>query len=295
MIKNLLVTQFVRERKKRLRFLFKVLIFVIAIVALNYFRNEIIKFGVPDYIIQAVRFYLSADLVISFIRLVIVFIYERKNRINRGSKNNFILGINQISNILHTFNLIGSSLALFGLNPINLITSLSIVAAAIAIISKDYIANMINGMLIMFSDELMIGDEIKIGEVKGKIVDITLINLHIINDDEDLIFIPNSIIFTSQIFNYTKRRVRKVSFDFDMKNDLITEVATIENYIKTSLKAYEKYIHPDSYNLRIIKINENFTALKFQFVLNTHAAVQERDIRRVALRAVLKYIGNRKE
>lgn len=291
MIKNLIVTQFVRERKKRLRFLFKVLLFVIAIVALDYFRAEIIRYGIPDHIIGAVRFYLFADLLISFVRLMIVFIYERKHQINRGSKNNFILGINQIANILHTFNLIGSGLGLFGLSPINLITSLSIVAAAIAIISKDYIANMINGMLIMFSDELMIGDEIKIGEVKGKIVDITLINLHIINDDEDLIFIPNSMIFTSQIFNYTKRRVRKVSFDFDMKNELTADVAAIENYIKDALNDYEKYIKPESYNLRIIKINENYTALKFQFVLNKQANVLEKDIRRVALRAVLKYIG----
>ena len=148
---------------------------------------------------------------------------------------------------------------------------------------------MINGMIIMFADELTIGDEIKIGEVKGKIVDITLINMHIVNDDEDLIYIPNSIVFTSQIMNYTKRSIRKVSFDFDMKNQYLGSVAELEQYIKKSLKEYHQFIREDSYSLKIIKINENFTSLKFQFVLHKQSSVREKDIRRAALRQVLNY------
>lgn len=205
------------------------------------------------------------------------------------------MGINHIANIIHTFVLIGAILLLFKIDPINLITSLSIVAAAIAILSKDYIANMINGMLIIFSEEVMIGDEIKIGEVKGKVSDITLVNMHIVNDDEDLIYIPNSMVFTSQIFNYTKRAIRKVSFDFDLKNELATDVAAVERHIIDVLSEYHKYIKDDSYVLRIIKINENFTSLKFQFVLHRHSEVREKDIRKAALRHVLKYIGNAKQ
>lgn len=141
----------------------------------------------------------------------------------------------------------------------------------------------------------MIGDEIKIGEVKGKVTDITLVNMHIVNDDEDLIYIPNSMVFTSQIFNYTKRAIRKVSFDFDLKNELATDVAAVEKHIIDALSDYHKFIKDDSYVLRIIKINENFTSLKFQFVLHRHSEVREKDIRKAALRHVLKYIGDAKQ
>jgi len=283
------------ERKKRIWFLLKAVIFIALVFAIDNFRNQLLGYGIPEHYLRAVRFYLYADLWISFIRLSVVFYYERKHKLSKGVKSNFILGINHIANIIHTFVLIGAILLLFNIDPINLITSLSIVAAAIAILSKDYIANMINGMLIMFSDEVMIGDEIKIGEVKGKVMDITLINMHIVNDDEDLIYIPNSMAFTSQIFNYTKRAIRKVSFDFDLKNEMTSDVAAVEKHIIDVLSEYHQYIKSDSYVLRIIKINENFTSLKFQFVLHRHSEVREKDIRKAALREVLKYIGEAKK
>lgn len=284
------------ERKKRIWFLLKAVIFIATLFAIDNFKNQLIDFGIAEQYLKAIRFYLYADLWISFIRLGVVFYYQQKHKLSKGVKSNFILGINHIANIIHTFVLIGAILLLFKIDPIDLITSLSIVAAAIAILSKDYIANMINGMLIMFSEEVMIGDEIKIGEVKGKVTDITLVNMHIVNDDEDLIYIPNSMVFTSQIFNYTKRAIRKVSFDFDLKNELTTDVASVEKHIINVLSEYHKFIKEDSYVLRIIKINENFTSLKFQFVLHRHSEVREKDIRKAALREVLKYIGeaNRK-
>lgn len=283
------------EKKKRIWFLIKAVVFIAALFAINNFRTQILEVGIPQHYLKALRLYLYADLWISFIRMGVVFYYQRKHKISKGIKNNFILGINHIASIIHTFVLIGAILLLFNIDPINLITSLSIVAAAIAILSKDYIANMINGMLIMFSDDTMIGDEIKIGDVKGKVTDITLINMHIINDDEDLIYIPNSMVFTSQIFNYTKRAIRKVSFDFDLKNELTIEVAAVEKHIIDVLKDYHQYIKDDSYVLRIIKINENYTSLKFQFVLHRHSEVREKDIRKAALREVLKYIGSFKQ
>ena len=277
------------ERSRQLKFLLKVVFFVGLLFSMQYFRKEIIDWGVPIHFIKAISLYLYADLLISLIRLLVVFFYVRKNKLKRGVKNNVELGINHIATILHTLVLIAAILLLFEIDPINLITSLSIVAAAIAILSKDYISNMINGMIIMFADELTLGDEIKIGDIKGRIVDITLTNMHIVNDDEDLIYIPNSLIFTSQIMNYTKRSVRKVSFDFDMKNDQLTRVADLESYIKDSLKEYHQFIKEDSYSLKIIKIHENFSALKFQFILHKQSSIREKDIRRQALRTVLAY------
>ncbi|GAA5036352.1 hypothetical protein GCM10011506_30720 [Marivirga lumbricoides] len=287
MIKNSPTAQIKKENKKRIRFVLKVIIFSTILFSFNYFRDSIISIGVPVHFLNAIQFYLYADLLISLARLIVVYFYFKKHKLRRDVKHNFEVGINHIANILHTIVFIAAIIMLFGLNPITLITSLSIVAAAIAILSKDYISNMINGMIIMFSDELSLGDEIKIGDVKGKVIDITLTNVHIVNDDEDLIYIPNSIIFTSQILNYTKRRVRKVSFDFDLKNNLLTSIEAVEKYIIDSLEPYKSHIQPESYNLRIIKINENFTSLKFQFVLHKSAKIPEKDIRRVALRKVL--------
>lgn len=280
-----------KEGNKRVRFVIKLITFMAIIFAIAAFQDELIAFGTPSNLLQAITFYLTANLVISFLRLVIVFSYLRKHKLQRSMKNNFVLGINHIANILMVVASIGAGLMLVNIDPLKLITSLSIVAAAIAVLSKDYISNMINGMIIMFSDELSLGDHIKIGDIKGKIADITLTNLHLVNDDEDLIYIPNSIVFTSQVINYTKRSVRKVSFDFDVKNDKLHSIETLEEELIASVSSFHKFIKPESFNLRIIKINENFTSLKFQFILQRQSTVQERDIRKVMMRKVLKYLN----
>ncbi|MFQ3214156.1 MAG: small-conductance mechanosensitive channel [Marivirga sp.] len=291
MIQRTTANKLSTEKIRQIKFVLKLLSFGAILFCMHYFHTKLVGEGIPLHFIKAISLYLYADLLISLVRLLMVFFYVRKHVLKRGVKNNFELGINHIANILHSIILIASVLLLFEIDPINLITSLSIVAAAIAILSKDYISNMINGMIIMFADELTIGDEIKIGDIKGKIVDITLINVHIVNDDEDLIYIPNSIIFSSQIMNFTKRSVRKVSFDFDMKNERLKNIVELEKYITTSLTAYQQYIKEDSYSLKIIKINENFSALKFQFILHKQSSVREKDLRRIALRNVLNYEG----
>ena len=56
-----------------------------------------------------------------------------------------------------------SIFSLMGMPPARMFTSLSIVAAAIAILSKDFIADVISGMIISFSSEISIDDYVKFG------------------------------------------------------------------------------------------------------------------------------------
>ncbi|MCU0440754.1 MAG: mechanosensitive ion channel family protein, partial [Raineya sp.] len=73
-----------------------------------------------------------------------------------------------------------------------------------------YVTNMINGLIIMFSDRLSLGDHIKVLDQEGKILDITLINIIIQNEDNDMVLIPNSVIFTSLIVNQSKQNIKKL-------------------------------------------------------------------------------------
>src|SRR5699024_4638319 len=138
-------------------------------------------YGISSHIIDAVLFYITAHMVLSFARLVLVYLYIKKSGRPHEFKDNFILGISQIANILSFVAFVIALFLLFNINARDFFTSISIVAAAIAIISKDYVSNMINGMIIMFSDQLSLEDYVKIGTHKGKIVNITLLNTHLLN------------------------------------------------------------------------------------------------------------------
>jgi len=122
-------------------------------------------------------------------------------------------------------------LGFWGIDFKSLLTSLSIVAAAIAIISKDYVSGIISGIIISFSKEINIDDYVKIGDNTGKILEINLSKITLLNDDDDIIYIPNDKVYMSEIINYTKKEIKKVSIDFELS---IKYHTTIE-CLKTTL------------------------------------------------------------
>lgn len=53
------------ERKKRIWFLLKAVIFIATLFAIDNFKNQLIDFGIAEQYLKAIRFYLYADLWIS--------------------------------------------------------------------------------------------------------------------------------------------------------------------------------------------------------------------------------------
>ncbi len=105
-------------------------------------------------------------------------------------------------------------------NATYLITILGFASAGIAIAMKDWFMNIFGWFVIMTSGSFKVGDRIKIymqnGNVKivGDVIDITLTKIVIYEDVTlttylynrragRIVFIPNNIIFTQPVFNYT--------------------------------------------------------------------------------------------
>lgn len=275
------------ENRKKILFVLKLSL----LVCLLLFQDNLsISDNYLGRIFEVSVLYITAHLIISFARLAVVSIYMRKHHMMQDSKDNFIIGINRITSILSFFVFIISCFLFFDVNVKDLFTSISIVAAAIALISKDYVANMINGMIIMFSNQLSLNDYIKIGEHKGKIVDITLINIHLVNDDEDLIFVPNTVVLSSNVVNYTKRRIKKITIDFELHENKLDELGKLEDFLKKGLKEYQGYIKRDSYNLRVVQVAKDAISLKFQFVLLKLNKEIEREIRKKIFHLIVSFI-----
>lgn len=239
---------------------------------------------------EATVLYITAHLVVSFARLAIVGLYMRKKHMRRDSKDNFIIGINRIASMFSFFAFVICAFLIFEIDVKDLFTSISIVAAAIALISKDYVANMINGMIIMFSNQLSLHDYIKIGDHRGRIVDITLINIHLVNEDEDLIFIPNTVVLSSNVVNYTKRRIKKITIDFELHEKKLDDLPKLELYLKTGLKEYHGYIKKDSYNLKVVQISKDAFTLKFQFITLQPNKEIEREVRKKIFHLIVSFI-----
>jgi small-conductance mechanosensitive channel len=185
-------------------------------------------------------------------------------------------------------------MALFKVDIKQFFVSLTVIAAAIAIISKDYIANVVNGMILTFSDELSLGDYVKINEYKGRIININLSNIHLLNDDDDLIYIPNNTVFNGIVLNYTKRDTKKISIDFTINLDKLAGIEQLEVELARHLSEYARHIVPESFNLKVENIEKDSVSLKFQYVLKEQNKDLEKEIRRKTVRKVVQLINDKK-
>jgi small-conductance mechanosensitive channel len=238
---------------------------------------------------------LTGHLIVALSRLVIVSLYIRKHKLNDEIRNNFILGIDRVAAVINTLILIIAVLSLFEVSLPQLFTGISIVAAAVAILSKDYISNMINGLIIMFSNQLSLNDYVKIGDNKGMITDITLLNIHLVNDDEDLVYIPNNMVLNTDVVNYTKQLIKKATIEFDISTRQRNLIFELEDYLRESMEAYAGYLKNESQVLKIYKINKDSIQLKYQFIFLKEDREIERQIRRMVPRKVIEFLRMKEE
>jgi small-conductance mechanosensitive channel len=230
---------------------------------------------------------------LDFVQFFTVWWYRRRQKISKD--DNFILGVGHIYTLLLAVGAIVGILSLFQINVRELFTSLSIIFAGLAILTKDYISNMINGMIMTFSGQLSLGDNVKIGQQKGKIIDITLQNIHLLNDDDDMIFIPNNLVLNVEVVNYTKREIKRTSIEFEIDLKHLVTVEELERILIDTLSPFNTLIKGDSYYLRVAEIRKDNVLMKFQYILEEPNKELERQIRRKCTRRLVEIISEREK
>jgi len=218
-----------------------------------------------------------------------LFVYRRRNHIK--GKDNFTIGINTIYYIFLIILLIILAMALLRVNLRDFFTSLSILGAAIAIVAKDYISNAINGMILMFNNQISIGDHIQIGGHKGKITHISLLNLQIVNEEDDLIYIPNTTVLSQDIINYTKAESLKVSIEFVAKAHTMDSVEALEQYFTQEFESNSN-VEKGSFSLKVIHLKYERIDLRAEASLIKRDTAMERQFKRQLVNAWFKYLQN---
>jgi len=196
--------------------------------------------------------YLAIIIGISFIIFTLI-----KLAVRKYVKNESVYLINKILNFLN-ITVILLIVAIFYINNATyLITILGFASAGIAIAMKDWFMNIFGWFVIMTSGNFKVGDRIKIylqnGQVKivGDIIDISL-NRIVLYEDVTLttyqynrragriVFVPNNVIFTNPIFNYTHNGLSTVwdgiditiTFDSNHKKAVYLAKEIVSKYSK---------------------------------------------------------------
>lgn len=261
----------VKENVRKRNFVIK--LFLLIILEIIYegdtiFSSFLEKFEIINQLIRSLIFLISANLIISLGRIVTLRIYLN-NREDTKVQNNFVLGIDRIDWLLNIFAMLISLMLAFGIKPLEFLTSITIVAAAIALLTKEYITNIVNGLIMMFSDQLEIGDKIQIGRHIGFIRDITLINLVLKNDSGEIILIPNTMALTSDVVNFSKNNTHQVIFDFEISSKKEIHLGELEVKLSVQLEKYPEIIVAEAAQLNVIERKADTLLARFQFPIKT--------------------------
>jgi MscS family membrane protein len=96
-------------------------------------------------------------------------------------------------------------LSLYNINVNALIAALGIGGLAVSLAAQDTLSNVISGIMIMLDQPFRVGDRIEIQRLGtwGDVVDIGLRSTRIRTSDNRMVIIPNNVISTDQMVNYS--------------------------------------------------------------------------------------------
>lgn len=127
-------------------------------------------------------------------------------------------------------------------NPTPFIAVLSAAGAAIALALKDSLANIAGGVMILVNKPFSRDDYVDINGVMGKVQDIDLFITHLNTYDNKVITVPNGLINTSILINYTKENKRRVDccFGIGYEEDIGQAKEILQNIAEVNPDIYKE-------------------------------------------------------
>ena len=91
------------------------------------------------------------------------------------------------------------------------LTAAGVIGVIIGFAVRDVASNFISGIFILIDQQFAEGDDIKIGEFSGTVIDVSLRTTTLAAFDGTIVNIPNSNVATTPVINYSIEKVRRIS------------------------------------------------------------------------------------
>ena len=155
--------------------------------------------------------------------------------------------------------LITICLLIMGVKESSLLAFFGTMGIGVGLALKDNLSNFAGGIIILIFKVYKVGDEVNIDEEEGYIYDIDIFSTTLRAHNNDLIVIPNGIIISNKIINYTKTPTRRLKFIIGIAYDADIDIArkALEEMLRSNplvLKDPDVYSHVESYGDSSINI-----------------------------------------
>ena len=240
---------------------------------------------------QIAEIFFMVSVVASIIQAFTISSYRKRHAVPVGERDNFVLGIDSLSNLIIVFLTIVGALVVFQIPFKEFLTSLSLVAVALVLIFKDYISNYLDSFRLMFSTDFKIGNYIKVGETaRGSISDISFRATKLKTDEGDVMFILNTRLIGSEVVKYSKVKFKRIIVPFSLPTDTVHPVETFETMLKEHLlTTFPELIQEKKIFLRILNIKEWHTDFALEVSVDQYNFSIEDKVVKAVYTCVLKY------
>jgi MscS family membrane protein len=274
------------------------LIFIVAIVALYELKYPV-SWNIHLYKISmqlAIESTIKLIFIILFIRVCIrtlefiAIIMEQKAKLSKDlNDDQLILFFRDFFKvILYIIGLLMILHYVFNENIGNLVTSLSIVGAAIALSMKESLENIIASFIIFFDKPFSVGDMVKVNNFSGTIEKIGLRSTRIRTETKTYISVPNKQMVDSIVDNISLRTERKIEMDLQLSiKTTASSMAAYCQYLKTTIGGMETI---QSYSVFVSESGKHFHTIHVECLVPMHIEIAEFQLLREQLNLVaVKY------
>jgi len=133
--------------------------------------------------------------------------FEQIDKRNQEYSKELVLLFSQVLRMVIFLLAFTLALSHFGINVTAIVSTLGIGGLAFAMAAKDSLANFFGGLNIMVDGIFKMGDWIKVDDVEGTVVEIGLRSTTVRTFDNALITMPNSMVSTASVLNWSRRAV----------------------------------------------------------------------------------------
>ncbi len=239
-------------------------------------------------IIKGAWSFLIPSIIVSVLRFIIISLYNVRHGGERV-RGNFVLGINRLTVVINFTLFVIAMMFVFGINPVEFLTGMTIVAMAVAVTFRDYITNMLSGLFIMFSDQLSVGDYVEVDKNRGRIIDITFSSIVLRNDDDDILTVPNNMVFTHPLINLSAHNPHSFVINFELPFETAANTGELEQLLHNRIN---KNTYPEVENsgsLQVDKIGKDFVRYKLEIVSKSVSDKVHKKIESEVLKQVVQF------
>ena len=172
-------------------------------------KEYVIPFGIK--LLAAILVLLLGRWVIKLIKKGLTKMMMRRN--SNPSLNSFLMSL--VSVVL-TFFLIMAIVGILGINTSSLVALLASAGLAVGMALSGTLQNFAGGVMIMLFKPFKVGDFISAQGYEGKVNEIQIFNTHLLTTDNKEVILPNGILSTGTMTNFSKQETRRVDWVFSI-------------------------------------------------------------------------------